>query len=98
MFKNELAFRNHDNALKVAKALLDEDYVVLLSYEEGLLIVDYEWSENEADRNDMVFMTRYEYQEELNNHYDEIMNEIQEDIKEGYITSLDFFKEVIEND
>lgn len=94
MFNNELSFKNHENGLQVAKALLDEDYVVLLSYEEGLLIVDYEWSENEADRNDVVFMSKYEYQEELDNHYDEIIDEIKEDIKEGYITSLDFFKEV----
>lgn len=62
---NEIAFRNHDNALKVAKTLLDEDYVVLLSYEEELLIVNYEWSENGADRNDIVFMRRDEYEEEI---------------------------------
>lgn len=69
MLKNEIAFRNHDNGLKVAKTLLDEDYVVLLSYEEELLIVNYEWSENGADRNDIVFMRRDEYEEELDNHY-----------------------------
>ena len=69
MVKNEIVFRNHDNGLKVAKALLDEDYVVLLSYEEKLLIVNYEWSENGADRNDIVFMRRDEYEEELDNYY-----------------------------
>ena len=97
MFKNELSFRNHNNALKVAKALLDEDYVVLLSYEEELLIINYEWSENNADRNDMVFMSKYEYEEELSKQYDDIIHDIEKDIKEGYITSLDFFKEVVED-
>ena len=65
MFKNELAFKNHENGMKVAKMLLDEDYVVLLSYEEQLLIVNYEWSERGADRNDVIFMRRDEFEEEF---------------------------------
>ena len=66
MYQNEIVFNNHEKGLEVAKALLDEDYVVMLSYEEQLLVVNYEWSENGADRNDVVFMSRYEYNEELN--------------------------------
>lgn len=61
---NELTFRNHENGLQVAKMLLDEDYVVMLSYEEDLLILNYEWSERGADRNDMVFMPRWKFEEE----------------------------------
>ena len=60
---NELAFHNHENGLQVAKMLLDEDYVVMLSYEEDLLILNYEWSEHHADRNDMVFMPKWEFEE-----------------------------------
>ncbi len=67
MYKNEIAFKNHKNGLIVAKALLDEDYVVMLSYEEQLLIINYEWSERGADRNDVVFMRRDEYEEEVFN-------------------------------
>ena len=63
MFSNTIAFHNHEKALEVAKALLDEDYVVLLSYEEQLLIINYEWSEHGADRNDFVFMRRDEFDE-----------------------------------
>lgn len=55
---NEITFKNHRKGLAVAKALLDEEYVVMLSYEEELLILNYEWSANGADRNDMVFMPR----------------------------------------
>ena len=67
MYKNEIVFKNHKNGLVVAKALLDEDYVVMLSYEERLLVLNYEWSENGADRNDVVFMRRDEYEEEVYN-------------------------------
>ena len=67
MYKNEIAFKNHKNGLVVAKALLDEDYVVMLSYEEQLLIINYEWSERGANRNDVVFMRRDEYEEEVYN-------------------------------
>ena len=61
--KHELAFKNHDNGFKVAKMLLDENYVVMLSYEEDLLILNWEWSERGADRNDVVFMERWEFDE-----------------------------------
>lgn len=69
MYKNEITFKNHKNGLVVAKALLDEDYVVMLSYENDLLIVNYIWSQNYADRNDVVFMDRLEYEEELDKVY-----------------------------
>lgn len=65
MYKNEIVFKNHNKGLEVAKALLDEDYVVMLSYEDQFLIVNYEWSEHGADRNDVVFMSRYEYDKEI---------------------------------
>lgn len=67
MYKNEIVFKNHNKGLEVAKALLDEDYVVMLSYEEQFLVLNYEWSERGADRNDVVFMRRDEYEEEVYN-------------------------------
>ena len=65
MYENEIVFKNHDKGLEVAKALLDEDYVVMLSYEEQFLVLNYEWSERGANRNDVVFMLRDEYEEEV---------------------------------
>ncbi len=59
---NELSFYNHERGMAVAKALLDEHYVVLLSYEDNLLIINYEWSPI-TDRNDVVFMRRDEFEE-----------------------------------
>lgn len=64
MFQNELSFYNHERGMAVAKALLDEHYIVLLSYEEDLLILNYEWSPN-TDRNDVVFMRRDAFEEEF---------------------------------
>lgn len=64
--KHELVFKNHENGFKVAKMLLDEGNVVLLSYEEELLVLNWEWCEGRyADRNEVVFMRRDEYEEEF---------------------------------
>lgn len=78
MFNNQLAFKDHYNGMSVAEMLLDEDYVVLLSYEDDLLIINYEWSENNADRNDVVFMSRYEYDTELETMYKEMELDFQQ--------------------
>ena len=64
MFKNEIAFDNHENAMKVAQMLLDEHYVVMLSREENLFILNYEYS-HFCDRNDVVFMRKDEFEEEF---------------------------------
>ena len=65
MYKNEIAFKNHNNGMLVAEMLLEEGNVVMLSYEENLLIVNWEWCESGfANRDDMVFMSRWEYEEE----------------------------------
>lgn len=61
---NELAFNRLDSALKVAEFLLDNDYVVMLSKEEDLTILNFEYSEF-CDRNDVVFMTLEAYEEEI---------------------------------
>ena len=85
--KNELTFENHENGFKVAEILLKEDYVVMLSYEENLLILNYEWSEHGADRNDVVFMPAYEF-DELKDEvcegvFDDVMNDITRDYVNG---------------
>lgn len=63
MYENEIVFKNYNKGLEVAKALIDENYVVMLSYEEQFLVLNYEWSEHGANRNDVVFMRRDEYDE-----------------------------------
>lgn len=75
---NELSFHNHEKGLEVAKALLDEHYVVLLSYEEDLLILNYEWAPN-SDRNYVVFKSKDDYEDEI----DELCADIRKDFEEN---------------
>ena len=82
--KNELVFKNHDNGFKVAKMLLDEGDVVMLSYEEEFLILNWEWSEHGADRNDVVFMSYEEHELE----FEQLLEDIRADIRNGFITDL----------
>lgn len=82
MLKNELTFYDHNRGLEVAKALLAEHYVVMLSLEEELLVVNYEWSHN-SDRNDMVFMSRDEYEDEWDTFRDNVYDSIREETIKG---------------
>ena len=59
--RNEIAFRNKENALKVAEILVEEDNCVLLSKEEDLYVINYEYSQY-SDRNDVIFMDREEFE------------------------------------
>lgn len=67
---NELAFFNEDEALQVAAILMRNDYCVLLSKEEDLTIINYEYSQH-SDRNDVVFMSA----EEFDSKYYKVENE-----------------------
>ena len=84
---NELAFSTFESATTVADLLLAEGYVVMLSREEQLYILNYEWSSNEADRNDVVFMDRdtfeqkfYEYDEEDDYHEERIIKNTEREV------------------
>ncbi len=57
----ELTFKSFDSATIIADMLMDEGYVILLSREEDLYVVNYIWSERGADRNDVVFMDRCDF-------------------------------------
>ena len=59
----EIACHSKENALMIAKILLDESHVVMLSKEEDLTIVNYLWSSSDGDRNDVCFNYREEVEE-----------------------------------
>lgn len=61
--KNEIAFKSCENCMEVARILVEEANVVLISREEDLWILNFEYSEH-ADRNDVVFMSQEEYYEQ----------------------------------
>jgi nanoRNase/pAp phosphatase (c-di-AMP/oligoRNAs hydrolase) len=86
--KNELAFTDYERGFDVARALLDESYIVMLSYEEEFLILNYEFSEHGADRNDVVLMQRDEYEEELDELAESILNDVAKDYIKGTLGSV----------
>lgn len=61
---NELAFDKKEDALKVVEVLLENKYVVMVSLEENLYIVNWLYSPL-TDRNDVVFMDRGEFEDEF---------------------------------
>ena len=63
MSEFSVAVHDYDQACTLAKILMDNDYVVMLSIEEQLYIVSALWSHGHADRNDVVFMDKYEFEE-----------------------------------
>lgn len=59
--KNEIAFETPEAAFETVRQMLtDGHYVVMLSREEQLWIVNYEYSDL-CNRNDMVFMSCDEF-------------------------------------
>ncbi len=65
--KNEIALHSFEDAVAVSKVLLDNGYVTMISKEEQLYIVNYIWSAEDANRNDVAFMDRVELEEMIFN-------------------------------
>lgn len=60
---NELAFETREAAFETVRQLLSEaNYVVMLSREEQFWILNYIYSDR-CDRNDVVFMSREDFEE-----------------------------------
>ena len=57
--KNEIAVKHYGDAMNLMETLLDNDYVVMISREEQLYIVNYIWGGmDQADRNNVCFQAR----------------------------------------
>ena len=61
--KHEIALHSYEDATAIVKILLDNGYVAIISREEKLYIVNYVWSPNDANRNDVAFMDREELED-----------------------------------
>lgn len=85
----ELAFTDHATAYTVAQHLITEDYIVMISVEENLIILNYLWEFN-ADRNHTVFMRREDFDEEF------ISREVHNDIKQHERDIYDALEEEFE--
>lgn len=64
MFKNEIAIRNKEATMRVVSCLVEEEYCVMLSREEDLYIIDFEYSEY-SDRNNVIFMSREDFEQKF---------------------------------
>ena len=70
--KTEISVDSHEDAVELARILLDNGYAVLLTREEDLTMINYIYAEdldcNEASRNNVVFCSRenmHEYEEAI---------------------------------
>lgn len=59
---NEIAVKCYDDAVAIAEILMANHYVVMLSKEENVYIVNYIYSED-CNRNDVVFNDRAEIED-----------------------------------
>lgn len=64
---NEIAVHSFNDACIFAEALLRNGYVTMISKEENLFIVNYVWSSNDANRNDVCFQSKEVIEEEVFN-------------------------------
>lgn len=62
--KSEIAVQSKESALKIVDILVDEEYCVMLSREEDLYIINFEYSEF-SDRNNVVFMNREDFEQKF---------------------------------
>lgn len=60
----EIAIQDKESALEIVKILVEEEYCVLLSKEESLYIINYEYSEY-SDRNNVIFMDRETFEQKF---------------------------------
>jgi len=58
--KDEIVVQNFSSATRLAEELLKNGYVVMISREGNLFVVNYIWSEHGADRHDVAFNSREE--------------------------------------
>ena len=78
--EGELTFHDWQSCIDVADILMDEGYVVMLSREENFYIINYVWSsERYADRSNVVFMEREDFEQKFYEDDDEEDEEIRED-------------------
>lgn len=64
MFKNEIAVSDKKAAMEIASILVDEEHCVMLSKEEDLYIINFEYSEY-SDRNNVIFMSREDFEQKF---------------------------------
>lgn len=73
--ERDIAVKSYEDAMEIVKVLLRNSYCVMLSMEEDLVIIHYEWTQGFADRNQMVFRNR----EDLELEYEDYLKDMGDD-------------------
>ena len=60
--KTEMVFKDRGNVEAVVSALLQEDYVVMLSREDEFIVINFLYADD-SDRNEVVFMSRETFED-----------------------------------
>ena len=68
---NEIAMHSMEDALELVKLLVNNGYVTAVSVEERLIILNYVWTPRFADRNEIVFQNREDFDEILDDSYEQ---------------------------
>ena len=68
---NEIAMHSMEEALELVKLLVRNGYVAAASIEEELVIVNYVWTPRYANRSDIVFQSREDFDQILDDLYDQ---------------------------
>lgn len=77
--ENEIVVNDIEDAFKIAKHLIKNDYVVMISHEYVSYVVNFIWSERGADRNDVIFRDRGDFEYEEDEEIEKIRKEIEEE-------------------
>lgn len=79
--KNEIVCFEWEDAIEIAKRLINNEYVVMLSREEELTIINYEYAHC-GDRSEIIFRSAEEFEMEQINQCDKCRKEREQEQKE----------------
>ena len=68
---NEIAMHSMEDALELVKLLVSNGYVAAISVEEQLIIVNYVWTPRFADRNEIIFQSREDFDQISDDVYEQ---------------------------
>ena len=87
---NEIAMHSMEDALELVKLLVSNGYVAAVSVEEQLIIVNYVWTPRFADRNEIIFQSREDFDQISDDAYEQGYQDGKEDILNEIKSSQEF--------
>lgn len=87
---NEVAMHSMEDALELVRLLVTNGYVAAISVEEQLIIVNYVWTPRFADRNEIIFQSREDFDQISDDAYEQGYQDGKEDILNEIKSSQEF--------